>query len=192
MKWMLPFLPKYLKIKSWKSGRSRFPIALLLPAGCFGRKSNRERCAPIRSKQYSIHYSLIPGIKAGNDLPLSDGRIVPNSELTTPPPSPLAYAFCSDTAPSQAVVEIIRGVDLLYHEATFTSEHTEEAAVSFHSTAAQAATIAAKAGVGRLLLGHFSSRYGDTVQLLAEARAIFEKTEAAEPGMQIEIGGERR
>jgi len=142
--------------------------------------------------EYGIPYSLIPGIKAGHDLTLPDGRVVPNAELTTPPPAPLAYAFCSDTAPSRVVAEVVRGVDLLYHEATFTSEHTEEAAVSFHSTAAQAASIAAQAGVGRLLLGHFSGRYTDTEQLVAEARAVFEKTEAAEPGMQIEVGEQKR
>jgi len=138
---------------------------------------------------YGIHFSLIPGIKAGNDLTLADGRIVPNGELTTPPPEPLAYAFCSDTAPSLLVVEAVRGVDLLYHEATFTNEHLAEAAISFHSTAEQAATIAAQAGVGRLLIGHFSGRYTGTEQLLAEARAVFAKTEAAEAGMRVDVSG---
>ncbi|MEO6038774.1 MAG: ribonuclease Z [Saprospiraceae bacterium] len=138
--------------------------------------------------EYGIHYSLIPGIKAGNDLTLPDGRIVPNAELTTPPPAPLAYAFCSDTAPSPVVVEAVRGVDLLYHEATFTNEHTAEAAISFHSTAEQAAGIAAQAGVGRLLIGHFSGRYADTEGLLAEARAVFARTEVAEAGLRVEVG----
>ncbi len=154
----------------------------------FREKTKPRGMRADKIEEYGIHYSLIPGIKEGNDLMLPDGRLVPNTELTTPPPAPLAYAFCSDTAPSMAIAEVIRGVDLLYHEATFTSEHTEEAAVSFHSTAAQAAVIAAQAGVGRLLLGHFSGRYTDTEQLVAEARAVFEKTEAAEPGMQIEVG----
>ncbi len=139
-------------------------------------------------EEYGIHYSFIPGIKAGNDLPLPDGRVVPNTELTTPPPVPLAYAFCSDTAPTQSIAELVHGVDLLYHEATFTNEHIVEAAISFHSTAAQAAAIATQAEVGRLLLGHFSGRYADMDQHLAEARAIFEKTDAAEPGMRLEVG----
>ena len=137
---------------------------------------------------YGIPYVLIPGIKTGDDLHLSDGRVIPNTELTTPPPAPLAYAFCSDTAPSAAVAEVVSGVDLLYHEATFTEEHTTEAAISFHSTAAQAAAIAVQAGVGWLLLGHFSGRYMDTAQHLAEARMVFESTAAAEPGMRIDVG----
>ena len=81
------------------------------------------------------------------------------------------------------MAEVVRQVDLLYHEATFTSEHTEEAAISFHSTAEQAATIAAQAHVGRLLIGHFSGRYTSTEQLLVEAKRIFENTEVAEAGM---------
>ena len=114
---------------------------------------------------------------------------MPNVELTTPPPAPLSYAFCSDTAPSLRVAEVVRGVDLLYHEATFTNEHIEEAAISFHSTGEQAATIAAQAGVSRLLIGHFSARYPGTEQVLAEARAVFEKTEAAEVGMRFDASG---
>jgi ribonuclease Z len=136
---------------------------------------------------YNIHYSLIPGIKAGDDLQLPDGQVVANAELTTPPPRPLSYAFCSDTAPSEVVVQAIKGVDLLYHEATFTNEHQEEALISFHSTAAQAAQIAKAAAVGQLILGHFSGRYADSEQHLAEARPIFPNTLAAEEGKPIEI-----
>ncbi len=137
--------------------------------------------------EYSLHYSLIPGIKAGNDLHLPDGRVIPNAELTTPPPASRSYAYCSDTAPSDSVAEVVRQVDLLYHEATFTSEHTEEAAISWHSTAEQAASIAARAHAGRLLIGHFSGRYKNTEQLLAEAKCIFENTDIAEAGMCVEV-----
>lgn len=152
----------------------------------------REKVKPrnIRSEkiqEYNIAYALIPGIKAGQDLILASGQSIPNAELTTPPPAPRSYAFCSDTAPSPLVAEAVSGVDVLYHEATFTSEHMEEASMSFHSTAAQAATIAAQAGVGRLMLGHFSGRYADTSQLLAEARQIFENTEEAVVGTTYEV-----
>ncbi len=155
----------------------------------FKEKAKLRNIRVDKIEEYGIHYSLIPGIKAGNDLLLPDGHLVPNAELTTPPPAPLSYAFCSDTAPSSLVAEAVRGVDLLYHEATFTNEHMEEAAVSFHSTAAQAASIAVQAGVGRLLIGHFSARYSATERLLAEARAVFEKTEAAEVGMRFDASG---
>ena len=149
----------------------------------------REKLRPsniLKSKidEYQIHYKFIPGIKAGDDLLLPDGRVVPNAELVTPPPTPRSYAFCSDTAPSEEVMEVVRGVDLLYHEATFTSEHEEEAAISFHTTAAQAAELARKAAVKHLLIGHISGRYEQTDVHLAEARALFENTDIAEEGMQ--------
>lgn len=138
-------------------------------------------------EMYDIPFALIPGIKAGNDLVLPDGRTIPNAELTLDPPRQRSYAFCSDTAPSLSVAEAVRGVDLVYHEATFTNEHAGDAAVSFHSTAAQAAEIARQGGVGRLILGHFSGRYPDTGQHLAEARAIFPDTEVAVEGVRLEV-----
>jgi len=153
----------------------------------------REKQRPpniLKSKidEYDIHYRFIPGIKAGDDFVLPNGDIIPNAELTSPADAPRSYAFCSDTAPSDAVVEAVRGVDLLYHEATFTEDHTEEATISFHSTAAQAAGIARRAGVGHLLIGHLSGRYSDEGQHLVEARAIFENTDFALEGHRWAIG----
>ncbi|HRI62270.1 MAG TPA: ribonuclease Z, partial [Saprospiraceae bacterium] len=148
----------------------------------FREKTKPRNIRPEKIEEYAISFSLIPGIKAGNDLALPDGRIIPNDELTLDPPKPLAYAFCSDTAPSPAVAQVVQGVDLLYHEATFTNEHLEEAAISFHSTAAQAAEIARQGGVERLILGHFSGRYLDAEQHLTEARAIFPATDQAVEG----------
>lgn len=135
-----------------------------------------------KADEYNIPFSMIPGIKAGADFVLPDGRVVPNAELTIDPPAPRSFAFCSDTAPSKTVVSVVRGVDLLYHEATFTDEHLAEAAIAFHSTATQAASIARKAGVKRLIIGHFSGRYVNEEQLLLEARAQFAETYAAEEG----------
>ncbi|MCB0527340.1 MAG: ribonuclease Z [Lewinellaceae bacterium] len=157
-------------------------------AGWLFREKTRPRnILPEKIGQYDIPYTLIPGIKAGDDLRLPDGSLVPNAELTIDPPVPRAYAYCSDTAPSQAVAEVVRGVQLLYHEATFTETHREEAALAYHSTARQAAEIAKKAGVGRLLLGHFSGRYNDVETHLSEARAIFPATDAAEEGRVEEV-----
>ncbi len=153
----------------------------------------REKQRPphiLKSKidQYDIHYRYIPGIKAGDDFVLPNGDIIPNAELTSAADTPRSYAFCSDTAPSDAVVEAVRGVDLLYHEATFSEEHTEEATISFHSTATQAAGIACRAGVGHLLIGHLSGRYGDEAQHLNEARAIFANTDFALEGHRRAVG----
>lgn len=148
----------------------------------FREKIKPRNIRPEKIQEYDIPYSLIPGIKGGNDLSLPDGRIVPNTELTIEPPKPRSYAFCSDTALSEIVVETVRGVDLLYHEATFAEEHSAEAAITFHSTAGQAATVARQSGAGRLILGHFSGRYPDAKQHLKEARAIFPATGEAVEG----------
>ncbi|MBK7938785.1 MAG: hypothetical protein IPJ82_17645 [Lewinellaceae bacterium] len=153
----------------------------------FREKKKPRNIRPEKIETYNIHFSLIPGIKAGDDLVLPDGRVIPNSELTLDPPAPKSYAFCSDTAPSPLVANRVQGVDLLYHEATFTNEHLVEASVSFHSTAAQAAEIARQAGVRKLIIGHFSGRYADVEQHLAEARMIFSETQAAEEGRVVEV-----
>jgi ribonuclease Z len=153
----------------------------------FREKEKPRNIRPEKIEEYAIPFALIPGIKAGKDLTLPGDRLVSNAELTLDPPKPHSYAFCSDTAYSEAVAEVVRGVDLLYHEATFAEEHAEEAAISFHSTAAQAAKIAQKGRVGRLILGHFSGRYSDAKQHLAEARAVFPETYEAEEGKTVEI-----
>ena len=153
----------------------------------FREKPKARNILKTAIETYDIPFTLIPGIKAGADLHLPDGRIVPNAELTKDPPAPRTYAYCSDTAPSNAVLEAVRGVDLLYHEATFSKAHSHEASVSFHSTAEQAATVARIAGVGRLLLGHFSGRYQDTDTLLEEARAIFPQTYISVEGERVEV-----
>lgn len=158
-------------------------------AGWLFREKTKLR--PILSEKietYAIPYEQIPAIKAGADFLLPDGRRVPNEELTLPPPRPRSYAFCSDTAFSASVADVVKGVDLLYHEATFVEAHAEEAALSYHSTAAQAAEIARLAGAGRLLLGHISGRYADVAQHLAEAKAVFEHVEVAEEGRREVVG----
>ncbi len=153
----------------------------------FREKPKPRNIRPEKIEEYSIPFVAIPAIKAGGDFELPDGSRVPNAELTLDPPSPVSYAFCSDTAFSEPVAEIVRGVDLLYHEATFINENAQEAVISFHSTAAQAAEIARRAGVKRLILGHISGRYADTAQHLAEARAVFEQVEIAEEGKKWDV-----
>jgi ribonuclease Z len=155
----------------------------------FREKVKPRNIRPEKIEEYGIPFTLIPGIKAGNDLVLSDGRVVSNAELTFDPPPPATYAYCSDTAPSQTVAAVVQDVDLLYHEATFTNEHIEEAAIAYHSTAAQAAEIARQAGVKKLLLGHISGRYSDEEQHLREAQIIFSNTEIALEGHRWEVGG---
>jgi len=153
----------------------------------FREKKRHPNMRSDKILEYQMDYASIRAVKSGADLVLADGRVIPNEELVIAPPPPASYAFCSDTAPSEHVAEWVKGVHTLYHEATFTNEHTEEAAISGHSTAAQAAEIARQAGVGKLLMGHFSARYKDLSVHLEEARAIFESSYAVEEGMVYEV-----
>ncbi|MBK6752863.1 MAG: ribonuclease Z [Flavobacteriales bacterium] len=151
----------------------------------------RQQPAPRTLRKETVH--LIPhfrrsAIKAGEDLVCYDGTVVPNADLTLDPPLPLSYAYCSDTAYNPDLVPHLNGVDVLYHEATFTEHLAPRARETMHSTARQAATIARDAGVGQLLLGHFSSRYKDVAQLLEEAVTIFPDTLTAEEGRTYNIG----
>jgi len=139
-------------------------------------------------KKYNIPIPEIIKIKRGAGFQTSEGEFIPHEELTTPPPRPRSYAFCSDTAFYPPVAETIYGVDLLYHEATFTEELKEWAKNTYHSTAREAAEIAKMANARQLILGHFSARYKNVSPFLEEAREIFPKTEAAEDGSTYKIG----
>ncbi len=98
-----------------------------------------------------------------------------------------SYAYCSDTSYCEDIIPFIHGVDLLYHEATFLHGMAKQAHEKFHSTAFEAATIAKKARVVKLLIGHFSARYDDLQPLLNEAREVFPCTELAEDGKKFDI-----
>jgi ribonuclease Z len=145
----------------------------------------REKPGPHRLRPEAVHripHYLRNAVKAGEDLVLPNGERVPNAELTLPPLPARSYAYCSDTAYAPELVEALQRVDLLYHEATFTETMRARAKETFHSTAAQAARIAAAADVGHLLLGHFSSRFKSVDVLLDEARDIFPRTSVASEG----------
>lgn len=136
---------------------------------------------------YGIPLSQINNIKAGMDWTLEDGTIIPNERLTTPSDPVRSYAYCTDTAFRPQLAEQIRGVTCLYHEATFASEHELLARQTHHSTAAQAAQIALSAQVGKLLLGHFSSRYSSEEPLLQEAQAIFPNSFLVDDGITFQL-----
>jgi ribonuclease Z len=121
-------------------------------------------------------------IKAGKDIVLPSGEVVPNSELTLPPKKQLRFAFCSDTAYKPNIVPLLRNVDLLYHEATFLDDRKDLAKKTMHATTKQAATIAKDANVKRLILGHYSGRYKNISEFKEEAQSVFTNTRLAEPG----------
>lgn len=122
------------------------------------------------------HYAINP-IKEGNDYVLEDGTVVPCSRLTFPAEAPRSYAYCSDTAYLPQLTKLIKGVNLLFHEATFGQDEQARAKQTFHSTAQQAAQIAKDACVNKLIIGHFSARYENEKPLLEEAQTVFPNTE---------------
>ena len=121
-------------------------------------------------------------IKAGKDIHLPTGEVIPNSELTLPPAKPKRYAFCSDTTYKPDIVPLIKNVDLLYHEATFLSDREDLALKTKHSTAKQAAQIAKEANVKQLVLGHYSGRYKEISAFKTEATKVFKNTDVAVAG----------
>lgn len=136
---------------------------------------------------YQVPVYELNRIKNGADYVTPEGETVPNTRLTTPAEPPRSYAYCSDTIYMPSVAEQVRGVDLLFHEATFAEEDAPRAKETFHTTASQAAQIARDAGVKRLLIGHFSARYEDEAKLLQEAQALFPETQLARETLCVQI-----
>lgn len=125
---------------------------------------------------YQIPTSQINNIKAGADWTTPDGELVKNERLVEPAEPVRSYAYCSDTRYIPTLHTRIKGVSTLYHESTYGEDNLLMAQKYFHSTARQAAMVAREAGVGQLLLGHYSSRYEDEQVLLREAQEVFENT----------------
>lgn len=136
---------------------------------------------------YGIPVSQINNIKNGADWTNEDGDVIPNARLVQPADPPRSYAYCSDTRFVPGLKEKVKGVTVLYHESTYTSDQEDRAKIYYHSTARQAATIAAGAGVGTLLLGHYSARYNDEQVLLQEAKAVFEHSILSQEGMVFDV-----
>lgn len=146
------------------------------------RKINKEKL-PL-----DISLKNIIDLKYGKDVLDAEGNVLfKNDALTLPPRRSRSYAYCSDTIYNEPIIQHIQSVDLLYHEATFLSDREERARETHHSTARQAATIAKKAQVNTLVLGHYSIRYKDLNPILEEAKEVFENTILAIEGDNITI-----
>lgn len=154
----------------------------------FREKPKSNVLLPEKCLSYGISVREFNKIKAGNDYTLPDGTVIPNAELTAPSEFiPRSYAFCSDTAYNPAMIPQIKDVDLLYHETTFIAEDEEQAAKAYHSTTIQAATTARDANVGKLIVGHYSIRYGGEREFEREVQSVFPNAEACQEGMTFEI-----
>lgn len=126
-------------------------------------------------------------IKQGFDVLNNKDELIKNETITSPPEKPKSYAFCSDTAYKEDIIPLITGVDALYHESTFLEQHARLAPKTKHSTAKEAAKIASKANVGKLILGHYSTRYDDLNLFKIEANEYFENVELADDGKVFEF-----
>lgn len=163
--------------------RHRVPTSGFLfkekPAGLNVDKAAIER--------YGLGVAQITAAKRGEDVMLADGRVVPNGELTYTPWESRSYAYLSDTNYSGKAVSLVRGVDLLYHEATYAADMKRDAKERGHSTTLDAARAAVESGAKRLLIGHFSSRYKDESVLVEECRTVFPESYLAEEYKTFEI-----
>lgn len=138
---------------------------------------DREKVAAI-----GIPADHLPSIKRGQDYTAADGTVHRWQELTIAPAPPRSYAYCSDTVRTPGYLPYIQQVDLLYHEATFLHEMLDRAVTTYHTTALQAAEIAAEVGAKKLLIGHYSARYKDLKPLLHESKSVFPDTQLALEG----------
>lgn len=154
----------------------------------FAEKQKQPNLLREKIEAYQIPIEQRPLIKEGADFVTAEGHTIPHSELTKPARKPRSFAYCSDTAYSEPIIDIVKGVDLLYHEATFVNGSEERADLTRHSTAEQAATIAKKAEVKKLIVGHFSAKYKDLHPFLEQAQAVFANSALALEGETFEIG----
>jgi ribonuclease Z len=166
-----------------------FPLKHRVPAFgfIFREKPSDRNIMKEAIEKYHIPTVRIPAIKKGEDFIAEDGSVIRNEEITKDPPEPLSYAYCSDTSYFRRLAHFVKGVSLLYHEATFDKSLSELAAATGHSTSVDAATTASNAEAKTLIIGHFSARYREISPLVAEAAEIFPRTIGAVDGETYDI-----
>ncbi len=153
----------------------------------FREKPRPNNIIPKKIEEYNIPFFQISEIKSGMDFVTRDGITIPNNQLTSPPPAPRSYAYCSDTLYTKCIIPIIEKVNLLFHETTFCHDMLENTTLSKHTTARQAAELATAAQVGQLITGHYSARYPNIEPILNEARHYFENSVAGLDGSVHEV-----
>jgi ribonuclease Z len=173
---------KYLTVTS-------FPLEHRIPSFGFVFKEKQGDRKIIKESitKFNIPIAKISSIKNGKDFITSEGETIRNEDITLPLVEPLSYAFCSDTKYFRRLSSFVKGVTLLYHEATFDKTNKDLAVLTGHSTTLDAAKVAAEASVGKLIIGHFSARYRDAGILVDEARSVFPETYAAVDGKTYDL-----
>lgn len=153
----------------------------------FQEKLDKRKLNADAVRNFEIESCYYQNIKNGKDIVMEDGRFIENSQLTFDPIPPKSYAFCSDTAYDESILPLLNDVDVLYHESTFLQSEEKLAKKTLHSTAKEAATIALKANVKKLILGHYSTRYENVILFKEEAQTIFSEVLLADDGKSFEF-----
>ena len=153
----------------------------------FREKPKKRHINGEAAKFYGVPHYAMESLREGADLALPDGRVIANSLLTKDPDRAMSYAYCSDTTYDPRVAEAVRGVDVLYHEATYGDNMEAKAKPRGHSTARQAARIAEMAGAGKLVIGHYSKTVENPAVLVAEASEEFKNVIAANEGLVLNL-----
>ena len=153
----------------------------------FEQKKKLRKLDAVKAKSYSIPSSFYERLTNGEDYTTSDGTVIRNEQVTMPATPGKKYAFCADTKYDESLIPHIQDYDMIYHETTYLDHLHERAEARFHSTTKQAATLAGKAGVKKLLIGHFSSKYDTLEEFESEAREVFPNTDLALEGVCYEV-----
>jgi ribonuclease Z len=160
---------------------------------CWGFKFTEvkplRRINPDKAKEYEVPSSFFERLKWGEDYTTKENEIIKNEWVTEAGIIPRSYAYSADTIYDERIIDKIKEVSLLYHEATYLKDLEDRAVKRFHCTTTQAATIAKKANVGKLLIGHFSSKYEKLDDFEKEAKEVFKNTELALEGVTYRVCG---
>jgi ribonuclease Z len=162
-----------------------FPTKHRIP--CWGFRFDQVRAPrrvnPEKAIEHGVPAAFYDRLQWGEDYTTKTGAVIKNAWVTNPGVKPLSYAYSADTVFDESLIEKVRGVDLLYHETTYLKDLEKRAELRFHSTTTQAACIAKGANVGRLLIGHFSSKYDKLDIFEQEACEVFPDTSLALEGV---------
>jgi ribonuclease Z len=153
----------------------------------FEEKEGKRKLLIDKIRKLSIPLSFYSSLQNGLDYINTKGQIIRNDSVTASPERGKKYAFCADTMYDENIIQYIYGADMIYHETTYLDNMRDKAHERFHCTTKQAAEIARKAMVKKLLIGHFSSKYSVLDQFQEEAREVFPNTELAIEGNTYEI-----
>lgn len=164
---------------------SYFPVKHRIP--CYGfsfsMQRRKRRIIPEQARAYEIPAAFYSKLQEGEDYQDKTGKVVKNDWVTLPPPRPKRYVYCADSIYDEDLIPYMQDADLVYHETTYLHDLHQRAAERYHSTTVQAAGLAARANVKRLLIGHFSSKYTELEPFLDESRPVFANTDLALEGV---------